>query len=679
MILNRLLIWITGLVLIASTEAITGPFIAVGSLEGNRPLREFPGVSWQNSAADRPSKLDNSLWRPLDTLTVIKAPLYAWLRLSVRNDGSRPVHIDFDITRADSISMFVTGKDTSFSVTTGPYVSVRNWQYPENPGVTSLLCQAGAEYEILFRLWSAPERPFSLQSCYIRTRLQTMNQTVAGYRESVGRTEFNGFFLGSVCFALLFSLVVFARTREDVFLYYALYLLGVALYAIIVKTLPYSAIAKAAYLSYPLTYQLGEPVQYLSFAAYVAFGKRLLDIGVQYSLLNRLVNSLIVVLTASGAALLLYNFIDFQYRLQETAFIVSRIVILPSAVILVVWIAVAVKSPIKWFFILGSSLFLLGGVLAVIVDPKTRHLFFEASFFSPVYFFKGGILAETFCFALALGYKLRINQKEKEAVVRSYIDQLEVNRQLIATENLRLEKMVEERTTEIVRKSEELEIQNEKQIKSDFEKQIAELEMKALRSQINPHFIFNSLNSIRYQILKQDYEKASGYLVRFAKLLRKILQSAREHTIPLQEELEMVSLYLELERLRFNDDFSYEVVVDPEIDLDDIRVPPMLIQPYVENSVKHGLINSENPVKILTIDISPVADGFKIEIRDNGIGRKKASLQKSEGASGLGLEITGERIALFNKQYKRSLEAVITDLYRDDKPAGTSVTLFYKW
>lgn len=663
----------------ASWEIIAIPSIPVGSLEGSRALGELPGVYWQNSSADRPAKLDGSLWLPLDSLSAVKAPLYAWLRLGVRNDGNRPVHIDFNITRADSISMFVTGKDKSFSVATGPYVSVPNWQHPENPGVTSLLCEAGAEYEILFRLWSASGRPFSLQSCYVQTRLQTMDDTLAGYRESVGRTEFNGFFLGSVCFALLFSLVVFTRTREDVFLYYALYLMGVALYAVIVKTLPYSAIAKAAYLSYPLTYQLGEPVQYLSFAAYVAFGKKLLDIGRQYPLLHRLVNTLIVVLAGCGAALLLYNFIDFQYKLQETAFIISRIVILPVSVVLVVWIAYAVNSPIKWFFVLGSSFFLLGGILAVVVDPKTRHLFFDTGLFSSIYFFKGGILAETFCFALALGYKLRANQREKEAVIRSYIDQLEVNRKLIATENLRLEKMVEERTAEIVSKSEELEIQNQKQIKSEFEKQIAELEMKALRSQINPHFIFNSLNSIRYQILKQDYEKASGYLVRFAKLLRKILQSTRAHTVSLQEELEMVSLYLELERLRFNDDFTYDMIADPEIDLEDIQVPPMLIQPYVENSVKHGLVNSENPVKTLTIDISMAEGGFKIGITDNGIGREKAALKKTGGASGLGLEITGERIALFNKQYKRSLTATITDLYRDRRPAGTSVVLFYKW
>jgi len=506
-----------------------------------------------------------------------------------------------------------------------------------------------------------------------------MSETVERYRESIGRTEFNGFFLGAIGFALLFSLVVFFRTKERMFLYYTLYLLGIALYAVIVKTLPYSALAKAAYLDYPLSYKLGEPVQYLSFAAYMAFGKELLDIDRRYPLLHRVIRVLSVFLTLSGVGLLLYNFIDFRYKLQETAFTVSRITILPVSVLLVGWIAYAVKSPIKWFFILGSSLFLLGGILAVMVDPKTRHLFFGISPLSPVYLFKGGILAETFCFALALGYKLRANQKEKETVIQSYIDQLEVNRRLIATENVRLEKMVEERTSEIVRKSEQLEIQNQKRIRSDFEKQIAELEMKALRSQINPHFIFNSLNSIRYQILKKDYDKASDYLIRFAKLLRKILQSSREHTISLQEELEMVSLYLELECLRFNDDFTYAIITSPAVDLEDIQIPPMLIQPYVENSIRHGLIHSENAIKKLMIEISKARGGFKIEISDNGIGRARASSGKAESTPGLGLEITNERITLFNQRYKHRLTSTIRDLTEGNLPSGTLVTLFYKW
>ncbi len=661
-----------------SGTTVAQPCLPLSSLQNSQPLHEIQGVLWQKSAITRAGLLDSTGWLPPDTSSTVEAPVYAWLRLKVCNDGSIPSFADFSMGRADSISMFVTGRDTAFTVTTGLSVSAHNWEHPENPTVVSLFCEAGEEYDILFRLWSAGGRPFSLRNCYVQTRLHTMTETVEGYRRSLPRTEFNGFFLGCMGFALLFSLVVYAWIRDDMFLYYTLYLLGITLYAVMVKTQPYSDLAKVAYFSYPLSYQLGEPVQYLAFAAYAAFGKKLLDIGREHAPLDRALDVLAVALAICGAGLLLYNLMDFRHPVQETAFTISRIVILPVSVIMVVWIAFVVKSPIRWFFILGSSLFLLGGILAVAVDPKTRHLFLGISPFGSVYAFKGGILAETFCFALALGYKLRANQKEKEAVTRSYIAQLEVNRQLIATENLRLEKMMEERTAEMIRKSEQLELQNQRQIKSDFERQLAELEMKALRSQINPHFIFNSLNSIRYHILMKDWEKASVYLIRFAKLLRKILLFSREHTIPLREELEMVSLYLELERLRFDDYFTYEIITGPETDLEDIEIPPMLIQPFVENSVKHGLIHSGDPVKTLTIEIRKVKGGCKIEIRDNGIGRKKAALNKSEGSSGLGLEITNERIALFNKQYKHSLKATITDLYRDRKPAGTSVVLYYR-
>ncbi|WP_345026326.1 histidine kinase [Ravibacter arvi] len=652
------------------------PGFQLSALRDSRFFSELPGLVWQNSYAPTPVTLDNNRWKPADDPGAPAGP-YTWVRLKIRNDLGNPVPVDFRIPHADSINFFVRSEKSFSSVITGPYVAARNWQYRENASLVPLECESGKEYEIYIRLWSAPGRPFSFKDCRLQTRLQTLTETVEGYRQAVDRTEFNGFFLGAIGFALLFSLVIFLRIREKMFLFYALYLLGIAAYAVIVKTLPYSSIAKAAYLDYPLTYKLGEPVQYLSFAAYMAFGKHLLDTN-QYPLLNRVIRALMLALLISGFGLLLYNFLDFRYQLQEKAFIVSRIVILPLSVILVVWIAVTVQSPIKCFFIIGSSLFLSGGLLAVLVDPKTRHLFWDTAPFSPVYIFKTGILAETFFFALALGYKLRMNQKEKEHVTRSYIEQLEFNRRLVANENLRLEKMVQERTEEMIRKNAELEMQNQKRIKSEFEKQLAELEMKALRSQINPHFIFNSLNSIRYQILKKDYKKASDYLVRFAKLLRKILQSSREQVISLQEELDMVSLYLDMERLRFSDNFSYDIIANPAIDLDEIRVPPMLIQPYVENAVKHGLIHSLKPSKAITVEISLEPEGCKIEIRDNGVGRSGVPRGKEENTSGLGLKITTERVALFNQQYRHRIAAEIIDLYENNHPSGTLVVLTYQ-
>lgn len=673
-------VWISGLLLMLSLTVLAGQPLSLSKLQDRQPLWELSGrVDWQNSEVGEVSGLDSTRWQGLDSLSLVSPPLYSWLRLNILNDQERPVYVDFNMSRADSISFFVSSPDTSFSLVTGPYVSSRKWLHNENASIVSLLCEPGVEYQVFFRLWGAPQRPFSVQHCFVQPRLQTMTDTVNRYRRSIGRTEFNGFFLGAIGITFFFALIVFLRTRGIEFLYYSLYLFGISLYAIIVKTLPYSPLAKTAYLNYQLSYQLGEPVQYFSFAAYMAFGKALLDMDKQLPSLGKVIRIVMWVLILAGVGLLIFNFIDFRYKMQETAFIVSRLIILPWAVVMVGWVAWVIKSPIKWFFIMGSSLYLLGGILAVVVDPKTKHLFFEMSSMSPVYFFKLGILAEIFCFALALGYKLRVNQREKEAAVRSYINQLEVNRQLIATENVRLEKMVEDRTAEIVSKSEQLEIQSQERIRSDFERQIIELEMKALRAQINPHFIFNSLNSIRYQIQKKDYEKASDYLIRFAKLLRKILQSSRGDTVSLQEELEMVSLYLELECLRFNDDFAYEIIASPAIDLENIQIPPMLIQPFVENSIKHGLIHSEKPVKKLIVEISSTRGGFNIEIKDNGIGRSRAPSGRLKNSEGFGLAITNERITLFNQKYKNCLTATIDDLTDGGKPSGTLVTLFYKW
>src|SRR5690606_878010 len=139
-------------------------------------------------------------------------------------------------------------------------------------------------------------------------------------------------------------------------------------------------------------------------------------------------------------------------------------------------------------------------------------------------------------------------------------------------------------------------------MKSEYEKRISEMEMQALRSQMNPHFIFNSLNSIRHQILTKNYENASSYLVRFARLLRKILHNSRVPVIPLSEEIDLISLYLQLEKLRFGDLFEYHITITPDLDTERILIPSMLLQPFVEYVINHG--NAASQRLRLSIDHS---------------------------------------------------------------------------
>src|SRR4030095_7006393 len=122
-------------------------------------------------------------------------------------------------------------------------------------------------------------------------------------------------------------------------------------------------------------------------------------------------------------------------------------------------------------------------------------------------------------------------------------------------------------------------------------KQIAEIRMTALQAQMNPHFIFNSLNSIQHLISIREKEEAISYLSKFSKLIRKTLESSRENAVPISNELESLVLYIQLEQLRFNHKFDYHISVDERIDKENTEIPPLLIQPYVENAILHGLVN----------------------------------------------------------------------------------------
>ena len=209
------------------------------------------------------------------------------------------------------------------------------------------------------------------------------------------------------------------------------------------------------------------------------------------------------------------------------------------------------------------------------------------------------------------------------------------------------------------------------------EKKLSELEMQALRAQMNPHFIFNSLNSINRFILQNNKDQASEYLTKFSKLVRLILQNSSAALITLESELEALQLYLELESLRFNHRFNFKISVDDELDPEVIKVPPLIIQPYAENAIWHGLMQKSDIGK-LEIEISEQLDLLKIKISDDGIGRKKAAELKSKSATthkSMGLKITKDRIMMMDKTENREAVVINDVVHPDGSAAGTEVII----
>ncbi len=215
---------------------------------------------------------------------------------------------------------------------------------------------------------------------------------------------------------------------------------------------------------------------------------------------------------------------------------------------------------------------------------------------------------------------------------------------------------------------------------ASLKQKIAETEMEALRAQMNPHFIFNSLNSIENFIMQNEKRLASDYLNKFARLIRMILDSSRNEMVPISKDMEALQLYIDLEQLRFNNKFSYTTNIDLALLTGEYRIPSLLIQPYVENAIVHGLSHSDELHLNLNVTANLQNDKIIYIIQDNGIGRKQASIYNAQNKpqhKSVGLQITADRINNFNNNEFDAIK--ITDLYNEKNiPAGTKIEITLK-
>jgi ligand-binding sensor domain-containing protein len=213
---------------------------------------------------------------------------------------------------------------------------------------------------------------------------------------------------------------------------------------------------------------------------------------------------------------------------------------------------------------------------------------------------------------------------------------------------------------------------------SELQHRTSQLEMHALRAQMNPHFLFNSLNSINRFIIQNNTDQASAYLTKFSRLMRLILQNSQNELVPLENELDALKLYLELEAVRFDHHFTYRIKIDEHVDVGAVKVPPLIIQPYAENAIWHGLMHKEEKGHLL-IEILKEGDFLIFRIVDDGIGRNKAAELKSKSASthkSMGMKITADRISNMKQKNPNQNYIQIKDLVlADGTPAGTSVEI----
>ena len=222
----------------------------------------------------------------------------------------------------------------------------------------------------------------------------------------------------------------------------------------------------------------------------------------------------------------------------------------------------------------------------------------------------------------------------------------------------------------------------EKRSEATLKQKIAEIKMQVLRTQMNPHFIFNSLNGIENFMMQNEKRLASDYLNKFTRLIRTILDSSLNELIPVAKDIEALQLYIDLQQLRFNNKFTYTSCVNPQIVDGDYKVPSLIIQPFVENAIEHGIAHSERTDCTLSVTAAINGSHLLYVIEDNGIGRQQAAeynKQNKRQHKSLGIAITEDRISIFNGTEKGASDIVITDLYdSNNQPCGTRVDVKIK-
>jgi len=217
-------------------------------------------------------------------------------------------------------------------------------------------------------------------------------------------------------------------------------------------------------------------------------------------------------------------------------------------------------------------------------------------------------------------------------------------------------------------------VESEKEEKIQINKKIAELELSALQTQMNPHFIFNALGALQYFMQTEKTEEADDFLTDFALLMRKILESSKSKYITLKEEYEILDLYLKLEKTRFGDHFNFDWHINEDVDLD-LTIPPMILQPFIENAIIHGINNLKDRKGQLDIYLQQNKQFIEYTIKDNGVGRKQAASMRNKKHIPRGMEIVQDRILTLNTLNDIKIKVETIDMYEKDEPIGTTAII----
>ncbi|MBO9731815.1 MAG: histidine kinase [Chitinophaga sp.] len=486
--------------------------------------------------------------------------------------------------------------------------------------------------------------------------------------------------LGMLMVFFSISVINYIQLPDRSYIYFAAYVLGLILFfALRLESKPYQL---SFFHRWPmLKYYWDIPgLLFCFYLMYLLFGNTFLNLTERYPFMER-VFTWVAAVVGGLIILCMYCIAEEQYHLPTIIY--SYVYFITLVPLLAVFFALAKRSrhhPLVRFFLYGSVCLYLACFGSFLMHIRPLGLLSAlGELAAPTMLLIGGVLLQAMFFLAGLSYRNKLVHLERTRTQELLIKQLNKNKELQRKLNEQLEELVKEQTTEILRKKQELEEQRKIQLETEYDKKLTEIELKAIRAQINPHFIFNCLNSIQLFVMQRDYEYAQKYLSDFSYLIRKTLDFSRRNFISLADEITYLNTYLGLEKMRFENRMEYEIIVDPVIATAELEIPAMLLQPYVENAVKHGMTNPKQPTGQLSIFFNQVAaDMLECVIADNGIGiaRSKSLRMLPKHHQSSGMEISQNRAELLNKMYNTEIHIEIIDRSSEDESdSGTVVKI----
>ncbi|CAM1341769.1 sensor histidine kinase [Tenacibaculum amylolyticum] len=430
-------------------------------------------------------------------------------------------------------------------------------------------------------------------------------------------SPFYSWIRGGVVMLFIYHLIIYLRSREEVHKFYTLYLFCITVY-IVRDAFPSKTVQNVyEYISFS--------IQYVGYYFFIGFTRSLVNSKKNFPKLDKCVTYISKVLLLLALSLVVVQYF-YGYELQKK--VVAYSAFFTSLMAFLVFYLISKQKTIDvWALLTGSILFLVFANISSIKMIRGDDYLIDFNVNRLFYYFVGATI-QSIIFAVLTGNYIRVIAENKRAMEIS----------LLRKEN-----------------------------------QISNLRLGVLKSQINPHFLFNSLNSINSFVIQNEKELASDYITKFSLLTRKVLQVTDENTITLQEELDILSIYLKLEQARIKNKFAFEIDIDKKIDPNLLRVVPLFLQPFVENSIWHGLTLKEGEKK-LKISIVKNKKTVEVRILDNGIGIEKSQQIQKSGLShrkSYGINIVKERLKI--TYYPFNVEVTITD----NKKLGTEVLIVF--